>query len=83
MVWAKVVGVIAILIGLAYCFAAMGVEALENLTDSAGGPWTQGIVAIAIGVGLLVYAERKAKDSPAQYDHRLSNLRDDQDGADS
>lgn len=83
MVWVKVIGAVFVLMGLAYVFAAMGVEALENLTDSAGGPWTQGIVAIAIGVGLLVYAERKAKDSPAQYDHRLTNLRDDQDGADN
>lgn len=59
MGWLKGAGVLFILMGIMYVLAAMGVEALDNLTDSAGGPWVQGIGAIAIGIGMLVYAENK------------------------
>lgn len=55
----KVAGVFFIMAGLVYVLAAMGVETLDNLTDSAGGPWVQGVGATAIGVGMLVYANRK------------------------
>lgn len=59
MAWLKVAGVLFVLMGLMYVLAAMGVEALENLTDSAGGPWVQGVGATAIGVGMIVYATNK------------------------
>lgn len=59
MGWLKGAGVLFIIAGIMYTLAAMGVEALENLTDSAGGPWAQGIGAIAIGIGMLIYAEKK------------------------
>lgn len=56
-----VVGTLFAVAGAMYLLAAMGVEALDNLTVSAGGPWVQGLGALAIWVGMIVYANRMPK----------------------
>lgn len=53
------VGALFALAGAMYLLAAMGVEALDNLTDSAGGPWAQGIIAFGIGIALMVAASKR------------------------
>jgi hypothetical protein len=47
------VGVVFLVIGAAYLLAATGIAFEDQLSDSAGGPWAQGLGGIAIGLGAI------------------------------
>ena len=60
-------GALGVLFGCIYILAALGVEALDNLTESAaGGPWVQGIIALGLGLALIVAGNRKRQEGGDQ-----------------
>ena len=55
--WAYVIAALFFLMGAAYVAAAVFGEP-EQLTDSVGGPWVQGLGAWAIAIALLLWGRR-------------------------
>lgn len=49
-----VAGVFFILAGSMYLAAATGIAFEDRLSDSAGGPWIQGLVAAGVGIAFIV-----------------------------
>lgn len=56
--WLYIGSAVFFLMGGFYILAASGIAFEDRLSDSAGGPWIQGLGAWAIAIGALVWANK-------------------------